>query len=162
MHKILSVSLSAALVSVRLAGTADAAYQPEDFERIETLIEDENWVALRTYLYDNPRILECNDDLAAELRRFLNNASGLYAALTFENSMYPDMSLRAFIPDDCILVADAPDAGDDADSGNSADRRRASDSGNSDSNDGGRRQTAPEEGIRAPSAARASTSSSIY
>ena len=116
MRKILRISLSAALVSARLSGSAEAAYEPEDFDQIETLIEDGNWVALRGYLNSNPRILDCNDQLASELRRFLEDASGLYAALTFEDSMFPDMELRQFVPDDCVVVASNPPASDNTDS----------------------------------------------
>ena len=110
VHKTIRISLSAALVSARLSGSAEAAYQPEDFVRIETLIEDGNWVGLRTFLANNPRVLDCNDPLAGELRRFLDDASGLYAALTFQDSMFPNMGLRDTIPDDCLIVADAPEA----------------------------------------------------
>ena len=148
VHKILSISLSAALVSARLTGTAEAAYQPEDFEQIETLIEDGNWVALRTYLNENPRILDCNDDLAAELRRFLENASGLYAALTFEDSMYPDMGLRALVPQNCIIVADT------------SNERDADDDDDSDRRDNARTQD--RQNTAAPAAARATTAASIY
>ena len=117
MHKIIRISLSAALVSARLSGSAEAAYQPKDFERIETLIEDGNWIALRGYIAENPQILDCNDQLAAELRRFLDDASGLYAALTFQDSMFPDLGLRGSVPDDCLIVADAPEAADSRDAG---------------------------------------------
>ena len=110
MHKIIRISLSAALVSAKLSGAAYAAYQPEDFDRIESLIEDGNWVALRTYINENPRILDCNDQLAEELRRFLNDSTGLYAVLTFEESMYPDISLRTQVPDNCVTVAETPAA----------------------------------------------------
>ena len=117
VHKIIRISLSAALVSARLSGSAEAAYQPKDFERIETLIEDGNWIALRGYIAENPQILDCNDQLAAELRRFLDDASGLYAALTFQDSMFPDLGLRGSVPDDCLIVADAPEAADSRDVG---------------------------------------------
>lgn len=92
MHRIIWVSLSAALISARLSGAAAAAYTEADFVVIEEMIEAGNWVNLRKYLIDNPQILVGDDQFTEELRKFMNNTESLYTALIFEPSMFPDMS----------------------------------------------------------------------
>lgn len=94
MHRILWVSLSAALISARLSGPAGAAYSDEDFLVIEELVEAGNWVSLRKYLVDNPSILDGDDPFIQELRKFLKNTESLYTALIFEPSLFPDLSRR--------------------------------------------------------------------
>ena len=113
MHKLLRISLSAALISARLAGSASAAYLPEDFDQIQTYVDSGNWVGLRTYIEDNPRLLEGDDAFALELRRFAESVSGLYAALTFEPAQFPNLALgdqiRTTLPEDTPLAAIEPD-----------------------------------------------------
>lgn len=92
MHRVLWVSLSAALLSARLSGSAEAAYTPEDFTRIENYIEAGNWVNLRTYLTDNPHLLDGDDPFTLELLKFLNSTQSLYTALVFEPALFPDLS----------------------------------------------------------------------
>lgn len=94
MHKILQISLSAALISVRLAGGANAAYTEGDIVRMEELIDAQNWVELRAYLLANPSLLLGDDAFVQELRRFLENTDSLYTALTFDQSMFPNLGLR--------------------------------------------------------------------
>lgn len=113
MHKLLRISLSAALISARLAGSASAAYLPEDFDQIQTYVDSGNWVGLRTYIEDNPRLLEGDDAFALELRRFAESVSGLYAALTFEPAQFPDLTLgdqiRSTLPEDTPIAAVEPE-----------------------------------------------------
>jgi len=92
MHRILWVSLSAALISARLGTAAHAAYTEEDFVVIEEMIEAGNWVNLRKYLLQNPDVLVGDDAFTLELRKFMNNTESLYTALIFEQSMFPKLS----------------------------------------------------------------------
>lgn len=94
MHRILWVSLSAALLSVRLSGTAEAAFTEEDFVVIEDLIEAGNWVDLRNFLKQHPELLEGDDPFTHELCRFMSNTTSLYTALVFEQSLFPDLTQR--------------------------------------------------------------------
>lgn len=92
MHRIIWVSLSAALISAKLTGTAAAAYTDADFIVIEEMIEAGNWVNLRKYLLENQQILDGDDQFTEELRKFMNNTESLYTALIFDPSLFPDTS----------------------------------------------------------------------
>ena len=99
MHKILRISLAAALISARLAGDAFAAVPQSDFDRIGELIDAENWVALRTYLAENPELLDGDDPFAEALRSFYDQTQSLYAALLFEPTIFPDTEIAEVVPD---------------------------------------------------------------
>ncbi len=91
MHKLLMVSLSAALISVRMSGIAEAAYTERDINRMEDLISAGNWVDLRIFLLANPSVMNGNDQFTEELRKFLEETDSLYTALTFDPSIFPDL-----------------------------------------------------------------------
>jgi len=95
LHKIIRISLSAALISAKLSGVAHAAYTPEDMLRLEELVDSSNWVELRRFLLSNPQLLSGNDPITAELKKFLDNTAGLYTALIFEPSMFPNLAATA-------------------------------------------------------------------
>lgn len=95
MHKIIRISLSAALVSAKLSGAAHAAYSPEDMFKLEALVDSSNWVELRSFLLSNPALLRGNDPITTELKKFLDNTAGLYTALVFEPSMFPNLAATA-------------------------------------------------------------------
>ena len=90
MHKVLLVSLSAALISVKLTGYAEAAYTQRDVNRMEDLIAAGNWVDLRIFLLANPRVLNGSDPFSLQLQRFLEETDSLYTALTFDPSIFPN------------------------------------------------------------------------
>ena len=92
MHKLLLVSLSAALISVRLSGIAEAAYTQRDVDRMEDLIAAGNWVDLRIFLLANPQVLNGSDPFTQQLQRFLDETDSLYTALTFDPSVFPDIN----------------------------------------------------------------------
>lgn len=92
MHRLLKVSLSAALISAKLTGAAQAAYSPEQFATLERLIEAGSWVDLRAYLIANPELLQFGDAISSELQRFLLQTSDLYTSLTFTPDMFPDLT----------------------------------------------------------------------
>jgi len=103
VHKILRISLAAALISARFAGDVSAAVPQSDFDRIGEMIETENWVALRTYLTDNPELLDGNDQFADALRAFFEQTQSLYAALLFEPTIFPDPDIAEVVPDPAPL-----------------------------------------------------------
>ncbi len=49
---------------------AQAGYSIEQLREMEQLVATKNCGGLRTYLFDNPEIIEGVDPLAAELRKF--------------------------------------------------------------------------------------------
>ena len=108
MHRILWVSLSAALISARLSGPAGAAYSEDEFIAIEEMIEAGNWVNLRRYLTENPGILIGDDPFTLELLKFLNNTESLYTALIFEPSLFPDLSKAPRDDETAALPTPAP------------------------------------------------------
>lgn len=93
MHKVLLVSLSAALISVRMSGMAEAAYTERDVNRMEDLISAGNWVDLRIFLLANPRVLNGADPFTQQLQKFLEETDSLYTALTFDASIFPNMAM---------------------------------------------------------------------
>ncbi len=93
MHKVLLVSLSAALISVRMSGMAEAAYTERDVNRMEDLISAGNWVDLRIFLLGNPRVLNGSDPFTLQLQRFLEETDSLYTALTFDPSLFPNIAV---------------------------------------------------------------------
>jgi len=95
MHKVLLVSLSAALISVKLTGVAEAAYTQRDVNRMEDLISAGNWVDLRIFLLANPRILNGSDPFTLQLQKFLEETDSLYTALTFDASLFPNLDSAA-------------------------------------------------------------------
>lgn len=103
MHKILQISLTAALISARLAGSAQAAYTESDIVRIEELISAGNWVDLRSYLLANPSLLLGDETFAVEMRKFLENTDSLYTALVFDQSMFPNISSPQSLTSDPVL-----------------------------------------------------------
>jgi len=92
MHKVLLVSLSAALISVKMSGMAEAAYTQRDVNRMEDLISAGNWVDLRIFLLGNPRVLNGTDPFSLQLQKFLQETDSLYTALTFDPSLFPNLS----------------------------------------------------------------------
>lgn len=103
MHKILQISLTAALLSARLAGGAHAAFTDTDIVRMEELISAGNWVDLRSYLLANPSLLLGDDAFANELRKFLENTDSLYTALVFDKSMFPNIASSQTLASDPTL-----------------------------------------------------------
>lgn len=95
MHKVLLVSLAAALISVRMTGVAQAAYTERDVDRMEDLINAGNWVDLRIFLLANPRVLNGVDPFTQQLRKFLEETDSLYTALTFDPSIFPTIAMAA-------------------------------------------------------------------
>lgn len=93
MHKVLLVSLSAALISVRMTGMAEAAYTERDVNRMEDLISAGNWVDLRIFLLGNPRVLNGTDPFTQQLQKFLEETDSLYTALTFDPSLFPNIAI---------------------------------------------------------------------
>jgi len=95
MHKVILVSLAAALISVRMTGVAQAAYTERDVDRMEDLINEGNWVDLRIFLLANPRVLNGVDPFTQQLRKFLEETDSLYTALTFDPSVFPTITIAA-------------------------------------------------------------------
>lgn len=93
MNKLLMVSLSAALISIRMSGIAEAAYSERDINRMEELISAGNWVDLRIFLLGNPSVLTGNDQFTQQLQKFLEETDSLYTALTFDPSIFPDLDI---------------------------------------------------------------------
>ena len=108
MHKILRISLAAALISARLSGDVSAAIFERDFDQIETMIQTEDWIALRAYLADNPGLMDENTPFAQALREFYDQTQGLYAALLFEPTLFPDPETAEVVPDP-VPVAPPPE-----------------------------------------------------
>lgn len=104
MTRRLWITLSVAL----MAGSASAAIAPGQLERIEAMIEQGDWVALRGYLGRNPKLLRGDDALANELRRFMTETDSLYTALVFDPSVFPDTGLAELAPPAAPVVRDPP------------------------------------------------------
>lgn len=113
MHKVLLVSLSAALISVKLSGMAEAAYTERDVNRMEDLISAGNWVDLRIFLLANPRVLNGTDPFSQQLQKFLDETDSLYTALTFDPSIFPDVSVATPTAPPRRVVRSNPNAGTD-------------------------------------------------
>jgi hypothetical protein len=92
VHRSIWITLSAALVALRLAGGAQAALTVTQLDIIEELVESGNWADLRAFLQANPSLLRGDDALAEAFRNFLENTSSLYTALTFDDAMFPDIA----------------------------------------------------------------------
>jgi len=119
MHKVLLVSLSAALISVRLTGMAEAAYTERDVNRMEDLISAGNWVDLRIFLLANPRVLNGSDSFTQQLQKFLDETDSLYTALTFDSSLFPNVSVATpTAPPPRVVRAPRPSQNDNSE-GNS-------------------------------------------
>ncbi len=111
MHKVLLVSLSAALISVKLSGMAEAAYTERDVNRMEDLISAGNWVDLRIFLLANPRVLNGTDPFSQQLQKFLDETDSLYTALTFDPSIFPDVNVATPTAPPRRVVRTNPNAG---------------------------------------------------
>ncbi len=116
MHKVLIVSLTAALISARLTGVAEAAYTERDVNRMEDLISAGNWVDLRIFLLSNPRFLNGSDAFTQQLQKFLDETDSLYTALTFDPSLFPNVT-SATPTEPVRRVARAPETQQDDEPG---------------------------------------------
>ncbi len=88
-----AIALAAAVMSMRMAGPADATFNVHQLDRIEDIIDSGSWVELRTFIEANPRLLKGDDALAVLLREFMEAVASLYAWLTFDPSMFPDLAM---------------------------------------------------------------------
>lgn len=96
LHVILrktAISLAAAVMAMRLAGPATASFTNHQLDTIEDIIDSGSWVELRSFIEANPRLLRGDDALAVLLREFMLAASSLYAWLTFDPAMFPDLAM---------------------------------------------------------------------
>ena len=134
MHKVLLVSLSAALISVRMTGVAEAAYTERDVSRMEDLISAGNWVDLRIFLLANPQVMNGSDPFTQQLRKFLDETDSLYTALTFDPSLFPNTgSATPTEPAPRVVVAQQPVAEPPAPTGGGTSNSIVSQSGQSPS-----------------------------
>ncbi len=99
MHRKVLIGLSAALIALRLSTGAEAALTNSQLDVVEEYVATGNWARLREYLLGNPSLWSGEDPLAVEFRRFLDNTSSLYTALTFQDSMFPGLAQAEIVPD---------------------------------------------------------------
>ncbi len=99
MHRKIWIGLSAALLALKLSAPAEAALTTTQLDAVEEYVATGNWARLREFLLRNPGLWDGEDVLAQEFRRFLENTSSLYTALTFQDTMFPGLAGVEAVPE---------------------------------------------------------------
>ncbi len=92
MRRRKSASVISALVLATQLGSPLAAQEPnlEQLNQIETLLSENDVAGLRTYLEQNPELLDGDTEIARLLEEFLRISEELPAYLSYEDDLAED------------------------------------------------------------------------